>query len=171
MKTYVALLRGIAPTNPNMHSAPLKMAFEKMGFKNVRTVISSGNVIFETASKNMSALEEKIEVALPKLLGFFSSTIVRNKEDIKALLKSNPFEENPAGKPTVTFFKQPPDKHKLPKGDSSFKVYGLVEGTFCYTVDLKVINTPEAMLTLEKLFGKGITTRTWRTVERIFKKM
>lgn len=40
---YVALLRGIAPTNPNMRNDKLREVFEKPGFKNVQTVISSGN--------------------------------------------------------------------------------------------------------------------------------
>ena len=52
--TYVALLRGIGPTNPNMHPAKLKGAFEKMGLKNVKTVIASGNVVFDAAEKKES---------------------------------------------------------------------------------------------------------------------
>lgn len=54
MTTYVALLRGILPLNPNMHNQKLRGVFEKLGFSNVHTVISSGNVIFETNSKNVS---------------------------------------------------------------------------------------------------------------------
>lgn len=169
--TFVALLRGIMPMNPNMQSAKLKQAFEEMGFKNVRTVISSGNVIFESSLNDSQALESKIETALPKLLGFSSSTIVESKENIQRLLEKNPFKNAVKGKPNVTFFKQPPKRSELPEGSKYFKSYGLVGGVFCYTVDLDVVKTPEAMLTLEKNFGKGITTRTWQTVERIFAKM
>lgn len=171
MSIYIALLRGIAPTNPNMHSAKLKEAFEKMGFENVRIVITSGNVIFETENTNTVELEEQIERALPELLGFSSFTIVRNKESIEALIQKNPFSHKETGKPNVTFFKQVPASKDLPKQDGFGKVYGLVEGAFCYTVDLAKVKTPEVMLTLEKEFGKGITTRTWQTVERIYKKM
>lgn len=42
MTTYVALLRGIVPLNPNMRNEKLRGVFEKLGFTNVRTVISSG---------------------------------------------------------------------------------------------------------------------------------
>jgi hypothetical protein len=41
---YVALLRGIMPTNPNMKGEKLKAVFEGLGFSNVHTVIASGNV-------------------------------------------------------------------------------------------------------------------------------
>jgi uncharacterized protein (DUF1697 family) len=46
MVKYVALLRGIAPTNPNMRNDKLRGVFEKLSFENVKTVISSGNVVF-----------------------------------------------------------------------------------------------------------------------------
>ena len=42
---YVALLRGIGPSNPNMRNERLRELFQKLGFQNVQTVISSGNVL------------------------------------------------------------------------------------------------------------------------------
>jgi uncharacterized protein (DUF1697 family) len=50
---YVALLRGIGPSNPNMRNEKLRGVFEKLGFDNVQTVISSGNVLFQTPTKDM----------------------------------------------------------------------------------------------------------------------
>jgi uncharacterized protein (DUF1697 family) len=90
MAKYVALLRGIGPMNPNMRPAKLKWTFEKMGFKSVQTVIASGNVVFDSASDNIITLENKIEMALPKLLDFSSTTIIRSKEATKKLVKKNP---------------------------------------------------------------------------------
>src|SRR5258708_5139864 len=92
MTTYVALLRGIGPSNPNMHPAKLKGAFEKIGFTNVHTVIASGNVVFDSPSKNIKALETKIETALPKLLGFKRAVIIKSKEELEKLVKKNPFK-------------------------------------------------------------------------------
>src|SRR6185312_1324765 len=66
MMRYVALLRGIGPTNPNMKGEKLKAVFEGLGFRNVHTVIASGNVIFDSPSKAPAVLEEKIEKALPE---------------------------------------------------------------------------------------------------------
>lgn len=74
---YVALLRGIAPTNPNMHQAKLCGVLERLGFGNVRGVISSGNVVFASRARNVPRLEATIEKAWPKELGFRSTTIVR----------------------------------------------------------------------------------------------
>lgn len=44
MSRYVAFLRGVSPANAKM--TDLKVCFEKMGFTNVGTVLSSGNFVF-----------------------------------------------------------------------------------------------------------------------------
>lgn len=157
MTTYVALLRGIMPMNPNMKGEKLKKVFEDLGFKKVTTVIASGNVVFDSPSKNTSAIEARIEKAFPEKLGFTSTTIVRSKEVIVSLLKKNPFKGVQDEKPNylvVTFFKD--QKKEL----------------------ATVLNTSEEpgvsakyMSELEKKYGKAITTRTWKTVARILKKM
>ncbi len=89
MHTYVALLRGIGPSNPNMHGSKLKAVFETLGFKNVSPVISSGNVVYESSSKNIRALEAKIEKALPEKLKFKSTTIIRSREELEKLWQQN----------------------------------------------------------------------------------
>src|SRR5512134_220092 len=92
MTKYVALLRGIAPLNPNMRNDKLRGVFEKLGFVNVKTVISSGNVVFESPSKASKRLEEIIEKALPEQLGFTSTTIIRSKKQLQQLVDKNPFK-------------------------------------------------------------------------------
>ncbi len=155
MGTYVALLRGIMPTNPNMKGEKLKKVFESLGFDHVATVIASGNVVFDSPSKNVTALEAKIEKALPKQLGFTSSTIVRSREELERLVKKAPFKgvkDEKANYLIVSFFK---DRRT----------------ELCTVVDRKDGGTPDFMRSLEKTHGKHITTRTWKTIGRILKKM
>lgn len=63
MTKYVAFLRGIAPMNPNMRNEKLRTVMEDLGFSNVKTVISSGNILFESDEQNISKLEATIEAA------------------------------------------------------------------------------------------------------------
>lgn len=143
------------PMNPNMKGERLREAFESLGFKDVATVIASGNVVFGSGSKNAAALEAKVEKALPERLGFKSTTIVRSREDLERLVKSAPFKGIKDEKPNyliVTFFK---DKRK----------------ELCTVIDRSQAATPEFMTALEKQHGKAITTRTWKTIGRILKKM
>lgn len=152
---YVALLRGIMPQNPNMKGEKLREMFAELGFTNVSTVIASGNVVFDSPSKNSTALEKKIEEALPRLLHFSTTTIVRSHDELLKLVKTNPFKGVRDEKPNyliVTFFKD-----RKPE--------------LCTVVDMSDGNTPNFMATTEKKYGKAITTRTWKTVHRILKRM
>ena len=173
MTKYIALLRGIAPTNPNMRNDKLRGVFEKLGFANVKTVISSGNVIFESPSRSVRKLEEAIEKALPEQLGFNSTTIIRSQKQILQLIDENPFqgmEHSQKSSLNVTFLKK---KRKIDikfpyKVDNrDYTLLGMYDSAICSVIDLTGAKTPDLMVWLEKHFGKEITTRTWKTVERI----
>ncbi|HZA41476.1 MAG TPA: DUF1697 domain-containing protein [Actinomycetota bacterium] len=177
MKSYVALLRGIGPGNPNMRNDKLRGVFEDLGFSNVRTVISSGNVLFESDSSAIRAMETQVEEALPKQLGFTSTTIIRNRAQIQALVNRDPFagvEHSDKSHLDVTFLKRKPKTilsfPYRPK-DRSYSVLGLYDRDICSIVDLTSGRTSDLMQWLEKQFGKEITTRTYRTVGRILKKL
>lgn len=155
MSTYVALLRGIMPSNPNMRNEKLKTVFESLGLKDVTPIISSGNVVFRTTTKNIPALETKLEKSFVKELGFSSTTIIRSQEEIEALVKKNPFRGIKDEKPNylvVTFFKD-----NTP--------------ALCTVINLEEDTGSGFMQKLEKRHGKEITTRTWKTVNRILVKM
>jgi uncharacterized protein (DUF1697 family) len=177
MTKYVALLRGIAPTNPNMRNDKLRGVFEKLGFENVKTVISSGNVIFESPSRSVKKLEETIETALPEQLGFTSTTIIRSRGQMQKLVDKNPFqgmEHSQKSSLNVTFLKQKRKTDiKLPRKieDRDYELLGMYDGAICSVIDLTSSRTPDLMVWLEKKFGKEITTRTWKTVGRISKAM
>jgi uncharacterized protein (DUF1697 family) len=156
MPTYVALLRGVMPTNPNVKSEKLKRAFASLGFQHVETVLASGNVVFGSSSKSVAALEAKIEKALQDRLEFKTTAIVRGREELERLVKRNPFkgvkEDGKANYLICTFFKDGSKER-------------------CTVVDRTKENTPGFMRELEKEHGKAITTRTWKTIGRILKKM
>ncbi len=151
---YVALIRGIGPENPNMHGDKLQEFFEKLGFTKVKTLLSSGNIIFESDLKDKKSIETHIEENLPKMLGFRRITIVRNYHDLTKIIASDPFkgvEDTPNSRLNVTFLKT---------GKEVFSV-----------IDTIHTGTTKIMSGLEKKYGKDITTRTWKTIGRIIKKM
>ena len=177
MPTYVALLRGIMPMNPNMRNEKLRGVFEGLGFSHVTTVIASGNVVFDSPSKSPKALETKIEKALLEQLGFNSTTMVRSREELQALVDTNPFKGiNDTRKSylNVSFLKTAPNvKFKFPyvAKDKRYKVIDIDDRTIGSIIDLSGAGSPDVMVWLEKQFGKAITTRTWKTVHRILDKM
>lgn len=177
MYKYVALLRGIMPSNPNMRSEKLKAVFVELGFENVQSVISSGNIIFESEEKDTTKIEKRIEKAFPKELGFHSSAIVRTRDDLQNIIKAHPFSSTPdvpASRLNVSFLKtfqktMPEVPHKNDAG--SYRVFRIDGRTLGVVVNTTQTSTTEAMNWLEANFGKDITTRTWKTIHRILKKL
>ena len=106
---YVALLRGIGPANPNMRNEKLRGVFQELGFQNVQTVITTGNVLFESPSRDVKALEAAIEDAIQRQLGFSSTTIIRSHQQLRRLAGNNPFgsiEDSPTSRLNITFLKK-----------------------------------------------------------------
>jgi uncharacterized protein (DUF1697 family) len=165
--TYVAFLRGIMPSNPNMRNEKLRGIFESLGFSNVQTLISSGNVIFDTKSSiaasgsALKKLELKIEKALFEQLGIKSPAYVRSREEIGTMIQKNPFKgatHSPASYLIVSFLKKEPGEI-FTELDMTSKAPSMNGGAANF------------MSVLDKKYGKEVTTRTWKTVERVFKKM
>ena len=175
---YVALLRGIGPSHPNMRNEKFRALFETLGFENVRTVITTGNVLFDSPSRAVRALETKIEDGIEKQLGFTSTTIVRSHQQMKRLVADEPFgdlEDTPTARLNVTFLKK---KQKtdvrfpyVAEEKKGYSVLGMTDREVFSVVDLSGASTPDVMLWMEKEFGKEITTRTWKTVGRILKRL
>lgn len=154
-----------------MHGSKLKSVLEGLGFSNVQPVISSGNVVFESGSKNIAKLEETTQTAWPEKLGFNSTTIIRSQEQLQALAAKNPYKDGQHGRQTyqlVTFFKHPPDATLTSKPNFYDDMH---VNALCSLIDTTASRTPDFMIKLEKQYGKDLTSRTWLTIQRILKKM
>lgn len=176
MASYVALLRGIGPTNPNMRNEKLCAVFEGIGFSNVRPVISSGNIVFDSPERDVPGLEAKIEQALSKELDLKNAVIIRSRSQLQQLVKGNLFAKLTHSQQTyltVTFLKHhlPKNLNTPPIATSKIVKIDLKLDAICAVTDTSSAKTPNFMAWLEKQFGKDITTRTYRTVQRILNKM
>jgi uncharacterized protein (DUF1697 family) len=176
MTRYVALLRGIGPTNPNMRNENLRRVCDGLGLENVQTVISTGNVVFDTDTSDVSGLEAMIEAAWPAQLGFTSTTILRSQGDLEDLEILSPFGELTHGAETyllVTFSKGPLEieavfPHRPP--GASYSMIGATDREV-FTVADMTSDGSGVMRWLEGRCGREISSRTWLTVNRILKRM
>lgn len=85
---YVALLRGInAGGNRKVEMARLRQLFEGLGFKNVKTYINSGNVIFDA---EMEPSSEQIQQTIEETFGFDVPTLVLPGDDVVRIAKAIP---------------------------------------------------------------------------------
>jgi uncharacterized protein (DUF1697 family) len=167
MPRYVALLRGVSPMNAKMPA--LKQCFEAAGFTEVKTVLSSGNVVFTAREISDSVLESKAETAMQNHLGRSFPTIVRPVKALQALLAADPYSEfplPPAAKRVVTFLRKPPETlPPLPLEREGAHILAIVEREV-FTAYVVNPRGPVFMALIEKTFGKDVTTRTWETVRK-----
>jgi uncharacterized protein (DUF1697 family) len=88
---HIALLRGINVGGKGIiKMTDLKQAVEKGGFKNVRTYIQSGNVIFDSDGPNIKQITTRLEEILLISFQFNSGIIIKNHEQFKKVLLEVP---------------------------------------------------------------------------------
>lgn len=167
MPRYIAFLRGVSPLNAKMPE--LKACFESAGFTNIRTVLSSGNVVFDSIHAEPSVIEKIAEDSMSKMLGRTFYTIVRSTKELEGILATDLYAEHgiPSGtKRVVSFFRESPQsKLALPLAQDQASVF-LVQGREAYTAYIPSANGPVFMNLIEKAFGKSVTTRTLETVAK-----
>lgn len=177
MSKYVAFLRGI---NVGGHKAvkmeDLKKVFASLGFKNVKTLLASGNVLFEASQGSADVLSKKIEEELKKSFGHEIGVLIRKIGELQSLAEVNPFKGvklTPQTRLYVTFLSEKPRSNlKIPyeSPEKDFKIISVSSGEVCSALTLSPTRrTTDLMGILEKEFGKKVTTRNWNTIIRLLK--
>lgn len=174
--TYAAFLLGInIGPHKRVSMGELKKMCERMGFENVRTLLASGNVVFDAQKKNTSELAYELETKLKKKFGFEVCVIVRTMADIQKMIDVNPFKKINVTRNTlryVTFYTEQP-REKVPTGQiqdkkgNPFRILSVSDDAVFSVRELGASSTPDMMTVLGKILGKKITTRNWNTIEKL----
>jgi uncharacterized protein (DUF1697 family) len=156
------------PSNCKMPA--LKAAFEAAGFTDVKTVLGSGNVVFDARSSSEQALQHRAEAAMHEHLGRAFPTIVRPVEHLRKILATDPyksFKVSPQAKRIVSFVpRRPKAKIKLPVEVDGARILAMKDREV-FSAYLPNPKGPVFMTLIEKTFGKDVTTRTWDTVAKV----
>ncbi len=102
---YIALLRGInVGGNRKVEMRKLKTLFESLGCTNVTTYLNSGNVIFESNTKQ-EPLQNEIPKKLKRKFGFEIQTLIKNENEIKKVADAIPknWKNDPEQKSDVAY--------------------------------------------------------------------
>jgi uncharacterized protein (DUF1697 family) len=168
MKRYAAFLRGVSPMNCRMPE--LKRALESAGFEDVKTMLSSGNVVFSSPAAPLLALERNVEAAMEKHMGRSFPTIIRSIDALQRLLESDPYAAprlKPGSKRVVTFLRRKPKATlELPIEFEQARILA-VHGCEVFSSYVPGPKGPVFMTLIEKTFGKEVTTRTWETIQKV----
>lgn len=154
----------------NAKMPELKKAFEAAGFTDVKTVLSSGNVVFSARAATNASLQRKAEAAMQRTLGRTFLTIVRPIDALRDILASDPYGAArlaPGTRRVVSFLRDAArSKPALPIELRSTRIVAL-KGQEVYTTYVPTPGLVDFMTLIEKTFGKEVTTRTWETVQKV----
>ena len=115
MPVFIALLRAVnVGGTGKLPMSDLVAMCGKAGFRNVRTYIASGNVVFESAKSEAAikaALEKCLEAYARKPVG----VMVRSAAEMAAIVAANPFPEAPCDRVVAIFLDGAPPADTLDK--------------------------------------------------------
>lgn len=113
MTAYVALLRGINLLGVStLKMADLKAIADELKLEKARTYIASGNLLF-TSTKPEEQLRRMLEKELQAHMSKDVRVMLRTAEEMEALVKANPFTEQPGNRVQAFFMNDPPPRDLL----------------------------------------------------------
>jgi uncharacterized protein (DUF1697 family) len=170
MQVYVALIRGInVGGHKKLRMADVKASCEALGWRDVRTHLQSGNVVFRSAKTDRARLAKELE----GVLGVEATVILRTAAELDEIIAANPMPDEAQGGPShfvVVFLSATPaaaamqalrDASKGPEqmqllGTELYVEYGAGMGTSKLTNAL-----------IERKLGVSGTARNWNTVTKL----
>jgi len=173
MPKYVAFLRAINVGGHTVKMDHLRLLFEALGFSSVETFIASGNVIFNSTSKNTKVLEKKIEGSLQETLGYNVATFIRSTAELQTIANYKPFSEAeliPGSVVYVGFLAATPSdeaKQKLMSLSTEVDNFHVSRREVYWLCRTSFSESQFSGARLEKTFGMKATLRNSTTVRKI----
>ncbi|MBN9245432.1 MAG: DUF1697 domain-containing protein [Mesorhizobium sp.] len=172
-RTYVALLYSIVLTpQKRVVMADLRAMAEGLGYENVRTLVSSGNLVFDAPDTAIADLESRLEAAFPKTFGRHVDIVVRDAAGWLALATANPFPEDADATPdqvAVRVMRNPVPanaEERLRQAASSDEKFAVVAGD-PWIVFSRAAPASRLLAAMNhKALGIG-TARNWNTVRNL----
>lgn len=172
MPKYVAFLRAINVGGHVVKMDQLRELFAEMGFANVETFIASGNVVFNSTSKNTQSLERKIEKHLEAELGYAVGTFVRSTAEVAEIATYNPFKKEARETDTLyigllseSLNKQTVDK--LQACSSELDLFHVRGREFFWLLRTRISDSKFFGPLLERTLGAKTTLRNANTFRRL----
>lgn len=170
--THVALLRGInVGKAKRVAMADLRALVEDLGYRDVRTLLNSGNVAFTLPKGAQGDPGARIEKALVARLGVTSRVTVLTRQELAAAIADNPLlgvADNPS-RLLVAVLADPADRERLvPLAHQDWTPERLALGERVAYVWMPdgVIDSRVAKA-LDRALGDAQTARNWATMLKL----
>lgn len=175
MQTYISILRGINVSGQKkILMTDLTKLYEDLGFKDVKSYIQSGNVLFKS-SKSLKKKDicDKIQKAIRKQYNFEVPVQILSLDELKAIIESNPFIKQKnidLEKLHVTFLSESPNPEHLQKTqalDFSPEKFLIKDNAIYLYCPVGYGNSKLSNNFFESKLKVIATTRNWKTVNKL----
>ncbi|MGW4481280.1 DUF1697 domain-containing protein [Rhodococcus triatomae] len=173
MARWVALLRGVNVGGINVKMADVREALGAAGFENVRTVLASGNVLFDSDRTDAAALKSDIEAVLRERFGYDAWIVLVDAPTLERIVDGFPFDAEREGwHPYVLLASDPAALTEmmsaaadLDLGDEDIR---LGDGVLYWHVERgQTLNSPFGKLTGKAKYKSTTTNRNLRTLRKL----
>ena len=172
MARWIALLRGVNLGRANrVAMADVRAAFTALGWRQVRSIGQSGNLLFE-ADGVISDLEESGETVLRDRLRLKTFVVVRSAPTWQAMIAANPFAAEAAADPArlvAVMLKgsaNPAAEAALAALSRRERARVIDHTAYIYYPDGQA-GSPVAGAGLDRALGTPGTARNWNTVLKL----
>jgi uncharacterized protein (DUF1697 family) len=171
-RSHVALLRGInVGKAKRVAMADLRALVADLGYRDVRTLLNSGNVVFTAPRAARGDPAARIERAIAARLKLTSRVTVLEAAEVRATLRNNPLLDvaDDPSRLMVTFLARPADRARLkPLAREDWKPEAFALGArVAYLWCPRGILESRVAAEIDRLLGDAITTRNWATVLKL----
>lgn len=167
----VALLRGInVGRAKRVAMADLRKLLGDLGFAQVRTVLNSGNVVYDGGKVTPADAAARIEEALVLKLGVAARVTVLSASQFAELIEQNPLAPAAdAARLLVLVLNNPADVQRLaPLLQQPWQPEALALGRWAaYAWCPDGVLASKVVAALGVLLGDGVTSRNWATMQKL----
>ena len=169
---HVALVRGInVGRAKRVAMADLRRMVEGLGYRDVRTLLNSGNVVFSASAAAGIKAAGRIEKAMAEELGVSARVTVITADELSEIVEDNPLADTASNhsRLLVAVFADPADRARL----ATLGKQDWAPGVLALGKRVAYLWCPEGMLenrlaiAIGRALGDRVTMRNWATISKL----
>lgn len=176
LSKQLALIRGINVGGKMVSMARLRELMEAAGYRNVKTHLQSGNVVYDARDATEEMCAQEIRKIVLEHFGHSVAVLIRAPGDLRRIVAEDPLRDvadDPA-RHLVEFLPSLPDGERLSSLDPSEFLpdrfaFGEREVHLYYPNGVHEARLTHALL--ERRLGVSATARNWNTVTKLLSLM
>ena len=168
MKKYIAFLRGINVGNIRIKMPALTLAFDEMGFENVKTYLQTGNVVFES-DKTKTEIKVILESGLSETFHYQAFVLLYDFDFLAEIITQYPHERGENHHAYVIFVDSEPIFESLKSIAEKIDEPIILGNQVLYwkVVKGQSLETPFSKIIAKAKYKKNTTVRNINTLEKM----